>query len=225
MSALRRADPRVKVLATVAALAVALGARRPAAPLLVAGAALASYLASGEPRRALGRLAAAVALGAGLPLLLVTFLDGGHAAAAAGARVLGASAAGFWLVATTPLVELEAALVALGVPVALVELAALAHRSAAVLGATLSTGREAQLLRLGWRGARRGVRSSGVLAGLLVRRAVDRADALGVAMRMRGYRGRVHLPRPRPLTASDGAFAAASALALFAAACLGWSAR
>jgi cobalt/nickel transport system permease protein len=53
----------------------------------------------------------------------------------------------------------------------------------------------AQKNRLGYCGWRRGLRSFGTMAGMLVIRAFDSSDAMTTAMAQRGYDGRLPLLR------------------------------
>jgi cobalt/nickel transport system permease protein len=128
----------------------------------------------------------APALTVAIAVGLQTWLNGRQAALVLGARVVGATAASAWLVATTRPDELLRALRGLGVPGTLVELAALAARYVSVLGETLRTAREAQRVRLGWQGLPRRLRSFGTLGGVVLARAVDQSVAIGEAMRVRG---------------------------------------
>jgi len=57
-----------------------------------------------------------------------------------------------------------------------------------VLRESMISARSAQTLRLGYRGWRRSLSSSGVLAGLTLARALDQAVVTGQAMQLRGYR-------------------------------------
>ena len=111
-----------------------------------------------------------------------------QAAALLGARILGAVSVAAWLTATTPWLELERALAWLRMPPALLEILSLARRYVSVLRESLHTARSAQTLRLGYHGWRRSLDSWGVLAGLVLARALDQALVTGQAMQLRGYR-------------------------------------
>jgi cobalt/nickel transport system permease protein len=123
-----------------------------------------------------------------LGLRLTISAQGVHEGALLGGRILGAVAVGAWLTATTPLVELERAFSWVGVPAPLLEIFALAHRYVSVLRETLTTAQSAQSLRLGYRNVRASLESAGVLAGLVMGRAIDQAMVTGQAMQLRGYR-------------------------------------
>jgi cobalt/nickel transport system permease protein len=70
----------------------------------------------------------------------------------------------------------------------------------------------AQKNRLGYCGLRRGLRSFGTMAGMLVIRAFDNSDAMTIAMTQRGYDGSLPLLRKaRP------SMAQVAGLAVFAA--------
>lgn len=185
-----------------------LSAGRPAAPLWVAGCAVGSLLTLGIPLRRLLRPVGAGLFTAAVALLLRVFLTRGEpqyelkllgvqllvsragleAAALLGARILGALAIGTWLTATTPWLELERALAWLRLPAPLLEILSLTRRYVSVLRESMDTARNAQTLRLGYRGFRRSLDSAGVLAGLTLARALDQAVATGQAMLLRGYR-------------------------------------
>jgi cobalt/nickel transport system permease protein len=201
-------DARLKLCAALLGWLCVLAAARPAAPLWVAGCAVGSLLATGVPLRNLlrplsaGLFSACVALllravltreGPALPLSLLGFelslsQPGLQAAALLGARILGAVSIAAWLTSTTPWLELERALAWLRLPPALLEILSLARRYVSVLRESMDTARAAQTLRLGYRGWRRSLQSSGVLAGLTLARALDQSVLTGQAMQLRGYR-------------------------------------
>jgi cobalt/nickel transport system permease protein len=232
-------DPRLKLCVALVAWLVVLSAERPRAALVIGGAAWLSLLALGTARsRALRALRAALFTG-GLAVLLRLVLTagepvfvwhalgrgltitraGGELAGLLGARIISAVGVAAWLGATTPFSELERALTWLRVPAPLLEIASLARRYVSVLEDTLHTARAAQTLRLGYKSTRASLASAGVLAGLLVGRAVDQSVITGQAMLLRGYRP----ARARSLSPSasrGNARLTAAALALFSIAVL-----
>jgi cobalt/nickel transport system permease protein len=201
-------DARLKLCLALAGWASVLAAARPAGPLWIAGCALASLLGSGiRLRRVLHPLGAGlftalvavvlrVVLTRGEPAYrvhlgtyeLAIAASGLHEATRLAARILGAVAVGSWLSATTAWLELERALAWLRLPAPLLEILTLAQRYVSVLRECVDTARGAQELRLGYRDLRRSLSSAGVLAGLLLGRALDQADATAQAMQLRGYR-------------------------------------
>jgi cobalt/nickel transport system permease protein len=201
-------DARLKLCAALLGWACVLSAARPAAPLWIAGCTISSLLAVRVPfRRVLQPLGAGLFSACVALLLRVALTRGGpelvfspfglrialsepglHAAALLGARILGAVAVAAWLTATTSWLELERALGWLRVPPALLEILSLSRRYVSVLRDSMITARSAQTLRLGYRGWRRSLESSGVLAGLTLARALDQAVVTGQAMQLRGYR-------------------------------------
>jgi cobalt/nickel transport system permease protein len=122
--------------------------------------------------------------------------------AAAGAATLALVAA------TTPPSSLAAALRALRLPAALVEVLALTQRYVSVLGAAARTSWEAQTLRLGYCGWGQSVRSGGELVGLALLRALAQAEATTEAAAARGG-GLARLGVPPALSRRDGRTAAA----------------
>lgn len=216
-----RVDARIKLGLVLAALLLSLAARQPVTPLLIAAFALASLLVlRGAERRLLpplGALAAAV----GLPVLLVWLYRGPGAALVLGARVAGASTAGLWLVSTTDVASLEAALAWLRVPRVLVELLGVSYRQVHALREAAATARESQALRLGYAGVRRGLRSAGTLAGFVVGRAVDRSRALADSLALRGYTGDLPVRTPAPLGGRDAFLALGGAASLAVSALAG----
>jgi cobalt/nickel transport system permease protein len=202
-TALRATDARIKLTVAFVALVLAIAAQKPATPLCLSLFALISIIGDGDARRRLGHTLTGLVLTAGIPALLIGWMRGPDAALLLGARVLGATSIAGWLMATTPLDRLQAALVWLHVPHTLVELVGLAWRYAGVFRDNVSTAIDAQKLRLGWSTRRRALRSAGTLAGSLLGRAVDQTAALGDALVLRGYRGRIDFGRPRPLGRGD----------------------
>lgn len=175
-------DARVRLLVALAGVVVSLAL--PGAGFAVGAVALAALIVR-RPRR-LPRALAGVALAAGPMVAIAAWLDGPGAAAALGARALGASASGLWLALGTDPHAIALGLLRLGVPEALVEQLRLAARYVALLSDTLVTARDAQALRLGHVGLARRVRSTGILAGLVLGRAVDRAAQIADARALRG---------------------------------------
>lgn len=175
---------RVRLVVALTAIVVAVGA--PAAGGAVVGLlALGAIVTEGASARA-WRAFRAPALTVAITVALQAWLNGRHAALVLGARVVGATSASAWLVATTRPFEIITSLRWLRVPTALVELMALAARYVSVLAESVRTAREAQRVRLGWQRLPARVRSFGALGGIAMARAIDQSDAISEAMRVRG---------------------------------------
>lgn len=204
-------DARVRLAAAVAGWSVALSAPRPATVLGVAAIALPLRLLRPRPLRSLLPAAGVAILAAGL-----LALSGGVAAAGPlFARILAAGWIGAALVAWLPLSELLGTLHWLRVPASLLEIVAIGDRQRHALADHALAVRDAQRLRLGWTGVRRGLRSAGSLGGLVLWRAVTQAEVASDALALRGARGRLHHPlEPRPGW-RNALFAAGAAAALY----------
>lgn len=227
-------DARLKLCAALLAWVCVLSAARPAAPLWIAGCVISSLLAVRVPLQRVFQSLGAGLFSACVALLLRVLLTRGgpeivfqpfglrvalsepglEAAALLGARILGAVAVAAWLTASTPWLELERALAWLRTPPALLEILSLARRYVSVLRESMSTARSAQTLRLGYRGWRRSLSSSGVLAGLTLARALDQAVATGQAMQLRGYRAEPERARWADMSRGNRRLAALSCAVL-----------
>ncbi|WP_395849734.1 CbiQ family ECF transporter T component [Cystobacter fuscus] len=193
-------DARLKLGVALFALLVALAGPAPYTASVVAALALLASLAVGERAGVLFRRLG-VALFSGLALWALHGVLRSEASGAwrlglvLGTRVAAGATVFGLLIALTPPWALVGALRAWRVPAPLAEVLALAVRYATVLERAAHTAREAQILRLGYRGVRRGVHSLGALGGLTLVRAFDQAHATAEAMAARGCRG-AHLPPP-----------------------------
>ena len=87
----------------------------------------------------------------------------------------------------------------------LVELTLIMYRYIFLLFDEAQRIRTAQRARLGFSRFRSGLRSSGILGGMLLLRSFDRADRSFAAMRCRGYRGVLSQPLPKQLVPGDWA--------------------
>jgi cobalt/nickel transport system permease protein len=108
--------------------------------------------------------------------------------------------------ATTPLADTLPRLERLGVPPAVTEIAALVYRLLFLLLDTISTVREAQAGRLGFRTWRTTYRSVAVQAGAVFVGSFDRARRLEQGLALRGYTGSLRVqvqarPVSRPFVA------------------------
>jgi cobalt/nickel transport system permease protein len=200
-------DARLKLCLALAGWILVLAAPHPLIPLWIASCAWASLLAARVSLGSVLRPLRAALFTAFLAIVLRVLLTRGepavvlHAgsyslalagaglreAARIGARILGAIAVASWLSAITPWLELERALGWLRLPPPLLEILSLTQRYVSVLRENLETARGAQQLRLGYRDLRSSLASAGVLAGLILGRALDQALVTGQAMQLRGY--------------------------------------
>lgn len=221
-----RLDPRVKVVTTLAYVAVVASFGRHEllrlAPLALFPLALAA-LGDVPVRPLLRRLALASPFALGVAAF-EPLLDRSPAATVGGVAVsagwlgfatilakfgLSLSAA-LLLVATTGFDQVCAALRRLGVPRALVTQLLLTHRYLFVLGEEAGRSLRAHALRSPDH-PRPTLRAAATLLGQLLVRALSRAERIHVAMRCRGFDGELPLARRWRLAGRDAAFAASAA--------------
>jgi cobalt/nickel transport system permease protein len=218
-----RADARLKLVAAVALLAMVLTARGVVFPALVGIVCVAFCLSLGvRPKTLLFRFSEPVFVAAvvlvlkflfsgTVPLLtfhlagieLVGHRDGLSEGVRIGSRILASvsvlAAIGF----ATPFTELMAALSWMKVPQVLVDVALFAWRYLFLLFEDAQVVYQAQRNRLGYAGYRRGLRSFGTLAGVLVIKAFDNSQQITTAMIQRGYDGDLPLLRHRPFVRAE----------------------
>lgn len=220
---LSHVDPRLKLLASLLLLVMAISSRGGLFPLLLAAFCLGTTLAIGvRPRLLLLRLIQPLFLAAVLILLklftgsgavlaafsvgghpLVAHLDGLHAGLLIAGRIVAAVSVLLLLGFSTPFTELMAALAWLRVPRDLVDVAHFAWRFLFVLFDDAQVVYHAQRNRLGYSGWWRSLASFGTLAGTLVIKAFDSSQTLTTAMVQRGYDGTLPLYRHRPFRAGE----------------------
>lgn len=184
--------PAAGVVAAVMTVAALAGARVPAGVWLACAAGPAGFLLVG----AVSLLVRVDAGGLGLAP------GGGVAAAGLVARSMAGVTCLLFLALTTPATDLIAGLRRLGVPAEITEVALLMYRFLFLLGDTAMAMDAAQAARLGHVGARRRLRSLGVLIANLLPRALDRARRLEVGLAARGWDGEMRvLSNPARLSA------------------------
>jgi cobalt/nickel transport system permease protein len=216
---LTEVDPRVKLVVALAAILLVLFSGRPALPLLVAGAALATMSSLGFPLRV---VAARLSIPVGMVCVVFALRlfttpgeilfalkiagtalqatrEGLGLGALAAARVLGATSVLVLLGMVAPAHALFRALLWFRVPRSLVEIGLLMYRFIFVLLDIAADMATAQTLRLGYRGAARSVRSVGTLAGAVLVKSLDQAARTSEAMVLRGYAGTMPVGALRPL--------------------------
>ena len=126
------------------------------------------------------------------------------AAAALTARSLAGLTCLLFLALTTPATDLIAGLRRLGLPEEIAEVALLMYRFLFLLGDTALAMDAAQAARLGHIGARRRLRSLGVLIANLLPRALDRARRLEVGLGARGWRGEMRVLSKKTKVSAPG---------------------
>ena len=184
---MRRLPSSVLLCAFFAAIIVVVAAKSPLALGALSLPALIAVLSKPAARGLLlRRLLLVLPLAAGAVAL--GFL--GHAPSAMRwaplLRMMGAVAWSTWLSAALSPRELERALRGLGVPAGLLELIAQTRRFSGQLAQTSSDAWNAALLRGGLLSTRASARTAGLVAGVIVARAFDRAENVAIAAALRG---------------------------------------
>lgn len=218
-----RMDPRVKLLSAVALIAMVISARGIGFPLLVLLLGLVLCLSLGVKWRALAlRFSEPLFIAATLVLLKLFFagtqplfslslagieLTGHRDGLQEGVRIACRILGGVSLLAvvgfSTPFTEMMAALSWLKVPKPLIEVALFAWRYLFLLMDDAQVVYNAQRNRLGYVGYRRGLRSLGTLAGVLVIKAFDNSQSITTAMVQRGYDGEMPMLLHKPFKAAE----------------------
>lgn len=212
-------DPRVKVLTALALLVMVISCQGLAFPLLVSALSLALCFKLGIAGRTLAlRFSEPLFIVATL-VVLKLFTTGhvplfslhlagvelvGHRdGLLEGVRIAARMTGGVSLLAlvgfSTPFTELVAALSWFKVPHVLIEIALFAWRYLFLLLEDAQVVYNAQRNRLGYAGCRRGLRSFGTLAGVLVIKAFDNSQIITTAMVQRGYDGRMPMLVQKPI--------------------------
>ncbi len=206
---LTRVDPRVKLVLALLAIIGVIVSKRPVFPLAVLAAGLGGMLAIRMPARLiLVRLAAPLgivlvvillqSLLVGSTLLFSTslfgwkiavMLEGALHGALLGTRVLGAVSVLLLLSSTARAHQIFQALRWFGVPKGWVEVAMLMYRYIFMLMDQAADVMDAQKVRLGYSSLRRSLSSTGVLAGTVMKVAMDQGIRTYEAMELRGYKG------------------------------------
>ena len=178
-------------------------------PLVVLLTALATVRGAGVPVQAFWTVMAVPAafLLAGAPFLAVSvsFIggvnlhispDGAWLALETTVRALAAVSCLAFLTLTTPLVDWAPLLRRMGTPASVVELILLMYRLIFVFAERALTGYQAQAARLGYARFDRSLHSTGLLAGNLFQRGLDRARRLEIGLAARGYTGELRVLTP-----------------------------
>lgn len=189
---------------------------------LVLAAAAACAVAAGTPPAALLRLGlgplAFILTGAATLLVqgggdgLHFSADGATQAGLLVLRALAAVSALLLLTVTTPASDLVQGLRRLGLPAEVAEVALTTYRLLFVLLDTAAAIHASQQARLGTTGWRRRIHSSGLLAGVLLPRALDRAHRLELGLAARGFDGSLRTLSPAHPVSRRGLAAIAALL-------------
>lgn len=208
-SAVTSVDPRSRLMAAGLLLALVVSSHGSAFPCQVAGICLPVALIAGMRLRILLLRLLHPLFIAVVILLLKTFMGAGetvtffklgslslsghlagfHDGFLITSRIIGAVSVAVLLSQVMTFTETMAALAWLRVPRGLVEVAMFAWRSLFMLYDDAGIVYTAQKNRLGYCGMRRGLKSFGAMAGMLIIRAFDSSQAMTVAMTQRGYDG------------------------------------
>ena len=214
-AAIAAVDPRTRLLAAAILLALVISSRGSAFPWQVAGICLPVALIAGMPPRVLLLRLLHPLFIAVVILVLKAFMGSGtyiEFFSAGGisvtgrpeglreglliaSRIMGAVSVAVLLSQVMTFTETMAALSWLRAPRGLVDVALFAWRALFMLYDDAGVVYTAQKNRLGYCGMRRGLRSFGAMAGMLVIRAFDSSQAMTVAMTQRGYDGSLPLLR------------------------------
>lgn len=216
-------DARVKLLSALMMLVMVTSCRGFLFPLLVAALSFGLCLAVGARPRVLAiRFAEPLFLVVMVIILKLFFsgheplfsinlfgremvghLDGLLEGLLIAARIGGAVTLVALLGFSTPFTEMMAALAWLRVPRGFIEVALFAWRYLFVLFEDAMVVYHAQRNRLGYAGYRRGIRSFGTLAGVMVIKAFDNSQTITTAMVQRGYDGTMPLIRQKPFRVAE----------------------
>jgi cobalt/nickel transport system permease protein len=219
-------DPRVKLLSALALLGMVISCRGFVFPLLVSFLCLGLCFSLGVSTRTIAFRFSEPVFIAATVLVLKLFcagtvplfslhiaglelvghrdglMEGVHIASRIAGGVTILSVVGF----STPFTELMAALSWLKVPQVLIDVALFAWRYLFLLLEDAQVVYNAQRNRLGYVGYRRGLRSFGTLAGVLVIKAFDNSQSITTAMVQRGYDGDMPMLLHKPFVAAEVAF-------------------
>ena len=216
---LARVDPRTKLIVAASVLAAVIFSPTPAVPLAVFGVCVATTAAMDVPLRLIAlRLTAPLGIASVLLVLQCLFTgttplwaglgltvtrEGLHTGLLMASRVVGGMSVMLLLSSVTPAHRIFLALRALGMSKGWVEIAMLMYRYIFVLLDLTADVTNAQRVRLGYSSVRRGLSSTGVVAGVVVLRSIDQAVRTNEAMRARGYDGDIPLGVLPPIARRD----------------------
>lgn len=218
-----RLDPRVKLFSAAALLVMVISCKGLVFPLLVATLCFGLCVGMHVSLRVLAVRFAEPLFIAGMVLFLKFFFSGkvalftvnvfgmaitGHQdglmeGLLIASRIFGAVSLVAVLGFATPFTDLLAALSWLRMPRGFIDVALFAWRYLFVLFDDAQVVYNAQKNRLGYVGFRRGLRSFGALAGVLVIKAFDSSQSITTAMVQRGYDGNMPQFRHKPFRTAE----------------------
>jgi cobalt/nickel transport system permease protein len=241
-SALRDADPRLKLFLGLGAILLCISSSTPIAPFFIA--VTMSLITLGKARiparfylkllliplsfSLLSVLVVAFMYGGGHQLFGFTFLglilgirqEGANLAMLLLARTLGGMCSLFFLALTTPMMEIFSILGSLGLPEFLIELSMLIYRYIFVFVDQAAKIHNAQVMRLGDAGFKSSLNSFAMLCSVLFLRSWEQGERLVVAMDARCYDGKLDLLEqagkagPRAMLAVGGYLTVVAAIAI-----------
>lgn len=184
-----RIDARIKLVGSGIILLVILFSPVPFLPLVIFGLNISLLVLIRIPlRMILLRLAAPLILAGVALAVFALFYPGGAARGElVGARILGAVSLLILFGFSTPFNRILEALRYFRFPGIWIEVAMFAYRYIFVFIDTAVTIQQAQKMRMGYSGLKNGLRSFGVLCGALFSKAYDQSLRTYEAMRLRGY--------------------------------------
>jgi cobalt/nickel transport system permease protein len=208
-SVFTRLDPRLKILTALIAIGCVVASKNAVFPVIIFTGCFAGMVAVRIPLSLIAlRLASPLgivgtliilqsALTKGMILWQVNLVfakilfskEGLLIGLLSGARVLGAVSVILFLSFITPAHQIFRSLHWLRVPKGWMEIAILMYRYLFTLLDLVADMTSAQRLRLGYRGWKRSLRSTAIVAGIVLLRSVDQATRTHDAMLLRGYNG------------------------------------
>jgi len=220
---LSKVDARVKILVSLAVLAMVLSYKGFALPLLVTILCLFLCIKMRIPLRVFIRRFSEPLFIASIVLVLKFLFSGkavmfsiqmgsitltGHRDGLMdglfiACRIIGAVSVVAALGFATPFTEIMAGLSWLKVPKGIIEISLFAYRYIFVLLEDAMVIYNAQKNRLGYSNIRRGLSSFGTLSGSLVLKALEHSQNITTAMIQRGYDGNMPLLRHKPFKSSE----------------------
>ena len=216
-------DARVKLVVTLALLAMVLSYKGVMFPLCIAAGSFSICLMMRVPPRILGMRVFPPMVIALLVLVLKGFftgsenifsvhifgldVTGSREGLAEGLQIMSRIVGGVSLVIVlgfaTPFIEFMAALSWLRIPRSFIEVMMFAYRYLFVFLEDATTIYSAQKNRLGYSGIKKGLSSFGVLTGSLVLRGFEQSQKTADAMAQRGYTGDIPLLKRKPFRARE----------------------
>ncbi len=237
-SALRNADPRLKLLLGLGAILFCVSSVTLIAPLFVAVTmSLITVIVAKIPKHFYSKLllmplsfallsATVVAFihGTGNPLFSINILgfglgireDGANLALLLVSRTFGGMCGLFFIALTTPMIEIFAVLKSLRIPESVIELSMMIYRYIFVFLDQAAMIHSAQVMRLGDAGLKNSLNSFAMLSSVLFLRSWEQGERLMIAMDARCYNGKLDLLEHAEKAEPKALFAVVAYLAIVA---------